>query len=67
MVLSGLGALEGPPPGELTTSLARLRLCTVTLVGSGGGSGAGGSGAGGADTKEVTIYRGVEEDAVFTP
>ena len=66
MVPSGLGALGGPPPGEPTTSLAGLRLRTVTLVGSGGGSGAGGSGAGGADTKEVTIYRGIEEEAVFT-
>lgn len=64
MVPSGLGELREPPPGELTTSLAGLRLCTVTLVGSGGGSGAGGSGAGGADTKEVTIYKGAEE--VFT-
>lgn len=54
-------------PGEPTTSLAGPRLRTVTLVGSGGGSGAGGSGAGGADTKEVTIYRGVEEDAGLTP
>lgn len=55
MVVSSLGELGGPPPEEPTTSLAGLRLCMVTLVDSGGGSGAGGWGAGGADTKEVTI------------
>lgn len=59
MVLSGVG--------DPTTSLAGLRLLTVTLVGSGGGSGAGGCGAGGADTKEVTIYKEVEEGAGLTP
>lgn len=59
MVLSGVE--------ELTTSLAGLRLRTVTLVGSGGGSGAGGSGAGGADTKEVTIYKEDGEGAGLAP